>query len=91
MLIKNAMELTALRNYAREAMEIRLDRPVDPSPENHKIDILVCGVAGCASSGSLKVADAIDEQIRVNNLGEQVKVIKTGCFGMCAEGPIVMV
>ena len=91
MLIKNAMELTALRNFAREKMEIRLDRPVDPSPENHKIDILVCGVAGCASSGSLKVAEAIDEQIRVNNLGEQVKVIKTGCFGMCAEGPIVMI
>ena len=85
------MELTALRNFAREKMEIRLDRPVDPSPENHKIDILVCGVAGCASSGSLKVAEAIDEQIRVNNLGEQVKVIKTGCFGMCAEGPIVMI
>ena len=91
MLIKNAMELNALRNFARASMEIRLDRPVDPSPENHKIDILVCGVAGCASSGSLKVADAIDEQIRVNNLGEQVKVIKTGCFGMCAEGPIVMI
>ncbi len=91
MLIKNAMELNALRNFARASMEIRLDRPVDPSPENHKIDILVCGVAGCASSGSLKIADAIDEQIRVNNLGEQVKVIKTGCFGMCAEGPIVMI
>lgn len=91
MLIKNSMELTALRNFAREAMEIRLDRPVDPSPENHKIDILVCGVAGCASSGSLKIADAIDEQIRVHGLGEQVKVIKTGCFGMCAEGPIVMI
>lgn len=91
MLIKNAIELTALRNFAREAMEIRLDRPVTPSPENHKIDILVCGVAGCASSGSLKIAEAIDEQIRVNNLGEQVKVIKTGCFGMCAEGPIVMI
>ena len=91
MLIKNSAELTALRDKARQAMEIRLDRPVDPSPENHKIDILVCGVAGCASSGSLKIADAIDEQIRVHNLGEQVKVIKTGCFGMCAEGPIVMV
>lgn len=91
MLIKNSMELTALRNFAREAMEIRLDRPVNPSPENHKIDILVCGVAGCASSGSLKVADTIDEQIRVHGLGEQVKVIKTGCFGMCAEGPIVMI
>ncbi len=91
MLIKNAMELNALRNFARASMEIRLDRTVDPSPENHKIDILVCGVAGCASSGSLKVADAIEEQIRANDLGEQVKVIKTGCFGMCAEGPIMMI
>ena len=90
-MIKNAKELTQLRDHARQSMEIRLDRPVDPSPENHKIDILVCGVAGCASSGSLKVADEIEEQIKKNGLGEEVKVIKTGCFGLCAEGPIMMV
>ncbi len=90
-MIKNAKELTTLRDHARQSMEIRLDRPVDPSPEKHKIDILVCGVAGCASSGSLKVADAIEEQIKANGLGEEVKVIKTGCFGLCAEGPIMMV
>ncbi|MBR3788280.1 MAG: NADH-quinone oxidoreductase subunit NuoF [Firmicutes bacterium] len=90
-MIKNAKELTTLRDHARQSMEIRLDRLVDPSPEKHKIDILVCGVAGCASSGSLKVADAIEEQIKANGLGEEVKVIKTGCFGLCAEGPIMMV
>lgn len=90
-MIKNSKELTALRDHARQSMEIRLDRLVDPSPEKHKIDILVCGVAGCASSGSLKVADAIEEQIKANGLGEEVKVIKTGCFGLCAEGPIMMV
>ena len=90
-MIKNAKELTQLRDHARQSMEIRLDRLVDPSPEKHKIDILVCGVAGCASSGSLKVADAIEEQIKICGLGEEVKVIKTGCFGLCAEGPIMMV
>lgn len=90
-MINNAKELTELRDFARKSMEIRLDRDVEPSPENHRIDILVCGVAGCASSGSLKVADAIEEQIQQNKLGEEVKVIKTGCFGLCAEGPIVMV
>ena len=90
-MIKNSKELTALRDHARQSMEIRLDRLVDPSPEKHKIDILVCGVAGCASSGSLKVADAIEEQIKANGLSEEVKVIKTGCFGLCAEGPIMMV
>lgn len=90
-MINNAKELTELRDFARKEMEIRLDRDVEPSPENHRIDILVCGVAGCASSGSLKVADAVEEQIQQNKLGEEVKVIKTGCFGLCAEGPIVMV
>lgn len=90
-MINNAKELTELRDFARKAMEIRLDRPAAPSPENHKIDILVCGVAGCASSGSLKIADAIEEQIRENKLEEEVKVIKTGCFGLCAEGPIMMI
>ncbi len=90
-MINNAKELTELRDFARKAMEIRLDRPAAPSPENHKIDILVCGVAGCASSGSLKIADAIEAQIQENKLGEEVKVIKTGCFGLCAEGPIMMI
>ena len=90
-MINDAKELTQLRDHARQSMEIRLDRIVDPSPEKHKIDILVCGVAGCASSGSLKVAAAIEEQIKKHGLGEDVKVIKTGCFGLCAEGPIVMI
>lgn len=90
-MINNAKELTQLRDHARQSMEIRLDRIVDPSPEKHKIDILVCGVAGCASSGSLKVAAAVEEQIKKHGLGEDVKVIKTGCFGLCAEGPIVMI
>lgn len=90
-MINNAKELTELRDFARKAMEIRLDRPAAPSPENHKIDILVCGVAGCASSGSLKIANAIEAQIQENKLGEEVKVIKTGCFGLCAEGPIMMI
>lgn len=90
-MINNAKELTELRDFARKTMEIRIDRPTSPTPENHKIDILICGVAGCASSGSLKIADAVEEQIKKNNLGEEVKVIKTGCFGLCAEGPIMMV
>ena len=90
-MINNAKELTQLRDHARQSMEIRLDRLVDPSPEKHKIDILVCGVAGCASSGSLKVADEIEEQIKKRGLGQEVKVIKTGCFGLCAEGPIMMI
>ena len=90
-MIKNIEELNALRDNAAKNMSIRLDRTQAPSAEGAKIHILVCGVAGCASSGSLKVAAAIEDQIKKNGLGQDVKVIKTGCFGLCAEGPIMMI
>ena len=90
-MIRNIEELNALRDKAIKSMEIRLDRTVNPATEGGKIHILVCGVAGCASSGSLKIADEIEEQIKKHNLGMDVKVIKTGCFGLCAEGPIMMI
>jgi len=90
-MINNINELNTLRNQAIQSMNIRIDRTENPSAEGGKIHILVCGVAGCASSGSLKVAAEIEEQIKANNLGADVKVIKTGCFGLCAEGPIMMI
>ena len=53
--------------------------------------VLICGVAGCASSGSLRVAEEFEKQIKENKLGMDVKIIKVGCFGLCAEGPIILV
>ena len=90
-MIRNIEELNALKDRALGQLTVRLDRTENPSPEGGKIHILVCGVAGCASSGSLKVAAAIEDEIKKNNLGADVKVIKTGCFGLCAEGPIMMI
>ena len=90
-MIRNIEELNALKDRALGQLTVRLDRTENPSPEGGKIHILVCGVAGCASSGTLKVAAAIEDEIYKNNLGADVKVIKTGCFGLCAEGPIMMI
>ncbi len=90
-MIRNIEELNALRDKTLKTMDIRLDRTQQPGTEGGKIHILVCGVAGCASSGSLKVAEAIEEQIKANGLAEDVKMIKTGCFGLCAEGPVMMI
>ena len=70
-------------------MDLRLDR-IDDANRN-EIHILVCGVAGCASSGSLRVAEEFEKQIKENRLGMDVKIIKVGCFGLCAEGPIILV
>ena len=89
-MIRNIEDLNAVRDRSIKNMELRLER-IDAPVEGEKIHILVCGVAGCASSGSVKIADAIEEQIKINGLENDVKVIKTGCFGLCAEGPIMMI
>ncbi len=90
-MIHNIEELKVLRDDTIKSMNIRLDRTLPAGTPQDEVHILVCGVAGCASSGSLDVAKALEEQIRVQQLGVKVKIIKTGCFGLCAEGPIMLV
>ena len=53
--------------------------------------IMVCGGTGCTSSGSQKIIEAFNREIAAAGINEEVKVIKTGCFGLCALGPIVVV
>ena len=53
--------------------------------------VLVCGGTGCTSSGSPKIQDAFHQEIEKNGLAEEVKVVQTGCFGLCALGPVVII
>ena len=53
--------------------------------------ILVCGGTGCSSSHSQELIDAFHAQLQERGLAGEVQVIKTGCFGLCALGPVVIV
>ncbi|MEF9969190.1 MAG: NADH-quinone oxidoreductase subunit NuoF [Ruthenibacterium sp.] len=53
--------------------------------------VMVCGGTGCTSSGSDKIAHAFEDEIAATGLETEVKVIRTGCFGLCALGPIVVI
>ena len=53
--------------------------------------VLVCGGTGCTSSGSKAVQAAFEENIAAFGLGEEVKLVQTGCFGLCALGPVVII
>ena len=53
--------------------------------------VLICGGTGCTSSGSVKIKDAIEAEILAKGLADEVKVVLTGCFGLCALGPIMIV
>ncbi len=53
--------------------------------------VLVCGGTGCTSSGSGKLIDEFTAQLEAHGLTEKVQVVRTGCFGLCELGPIVIV
>ncbi|MCI9032134.1 MAG: NADH-quinone oxidoreductase subunit NuoF [Clostridia bacterium] len=53
--------------------------------------ILVCGGTGCTSGNSNKIYSEFVEHLKANGLDKEVKIIMTGCFGLCARGPIVVV
>ena len=53
--------------------------------------VLICGGTGCTSSGSKDIQNAFKDNIEAFGLAEEVKVVETGCFGLCALGPVVIV
>lgn len=57
----------------------------------YRSHVLVCGGTGCTSSGSQRIREKLVEEINKNGLENEVQVVKTGCFGLCALGPIMIV
>ena len=53
--------------------------------------VLVCGGTGCTSSGSVKIIETLQSEIEKNGLEKEVSVVQTGCHGLCALGPIMIV
>ena len=52
---------------------------------------LICGGTGCTSSGSHKLMEHFEKSIKEKGLEQEVKVVRTGCFGLCEMGPVVVV
>ena len=53
--------------------------------------VLICAGTGCISSKSGQIADEMEKQLIEKGLDKEIKVVKTGCFGLCALGPIMIV
>ena len=53
--------------------------------------VLICGGTGCTSSNSLKIQEAMNAELIARGLENEVKVVLTGCFGLCALGPVMIV
>ncbi len=86
-------DLQALREKGRADIAIRTGDPFDvlTTDEREAKHLLLCGGTGCQATGSVKVKDALREEIDKRGLGEKCKVIETGCNGFCAQGPVMVV
>ena len=57
----------------------------------YRSHVLICGGTGCSSSNSQLIIDEMEKEIAAAGLSDEVKVVKTGCFGLCALGPIMII
>ena len=57
----------------------------------YRSNVLVCGGTGCTSSNSELIIKLLRDEIKAKGLEKEVNVVRTGCFGLCALGPIMIV
>lgn len=88
--MKDWNELKELRETYRQTVTMRLDDAAAEDKQYEK-EILVCAGTGCISSKSIEFVEALKEELAKNELTDKVNIVKTGCFGLCAQGPIVII
>ena len=84
--MKTLEEINKIREEKRKELDLRINTSAD-TREKH---ILVCHGTGCTSSKSTQIIENFRKIIEEKNI-ENVRVIQTGCFGLCAKGPIVII
>ena len=84
--MKTLQELHKIREEKRKELELRVNTKADTRQKH----ILVCHGTGCTSSKSPEILENFKKIIKEKNI-QNVRVIKTGCFGLCAKGPIVII
>ena len=84
--MKTLEEIHQIREQKRKELDLRVNTAAD-TREKH---ILVCRGTGCTSSNSPNIIDNFRKILKEKNI-QNVRVIRTGCFGLCAKGPIVIV
>ncbi len=59
--------------------------------QRYRAHLMLCGGTGCIAGGSLKLKEALEEELRKQGLQEEVQLVLTGCNGFCAEGPVMTI
>ena len=91
-MINNIEQLNALKNKYAPTVAMRLGHGhVVDAGDGIRKNVLICGGTGCTSSHSMDVREALVKELEIAGIADEVKVVTTGCFGLCALGPIMIV
>ena len=90
-MFKTIADMHAIREAKKADLMIRVDEKATPTAEGGRLHVLVCAGTGCTSSSSMKIIEHLNDMVHAKGLENDIKIIKTGCFGLCAEGPIMMI
>ena len=86
--IKSAEELKQIK----EETLAQIGHRFDEQAEGHaRLSLMVCGGGGCHSSGSGKLIERLTALAERDNMLDEIEIVRTGCFGLCSEGPIMVV
>ena len=90
--MKSLEELKVIREKMQDQVGFRKEHEGEfPILDGYRKHVLVCGGTGCTSSGSKKILEALEREIKKHGLQNEIGIVKTGCFGLCALGPIMIV
>lgn len=79
----------ALRELSDRPQGISAEEIKELTKEGYEQYVLCCGGTGCHASQSAEIIKRFEDAINENGLEKKIKVIRTGCFGFCEQGPIV--
>ncbi|MFD2387268.1 (2Fe-2S) ferredoxin domain-containing protein [Enterococcus rivorum] len=88
--MENWNQLKELRDVYRQNVKMRLEEGAAIDPPFEK-EMMICAGTGCISSKSDAFIQSLKEELAKNELSEKVNLVSTGCFGLCAQGPIVII
>ena len=90
--MKSLEELKVIREKMQGQVALRSEHAGEfPILDGYRKHVLVCGGTGCTSSGSKRIIETLEKEIAKHGLEKEVGIVKTGCFGLCALGPIMIV
>ena len=92
--MKSLEELNILYKKMKQELSLRSEQFVDTCNDNkstYRTHVLVCGGTGCTSSGCKQILLTLQKELEKHNLTNEISVIQTGCHGLCALGPIMIV